>query len=834
MNAESIKSCPKCHAPIPPEAPQGLCPKCLLAGAAIATEAGQSAAGAPPPSLETVAAAFPQLEILEFIGQGGMGVVFKARQPRLDRFVALKLLPQKPGADPAFNERFSREARLLARLSHPNIVAVHDYGQADPFSYLVMEFVDGVNLRQAMRAERFTPAQALALVPKICDALQYAHEEGVLHRDIKPENLLLDTRGRLKIADFGIAKLLGGAEDITLTASGATLGTPHYMAPEQLERPQDVDQRADIYSLGVVFYEMLTGELPIGRFAPPSEKAPMDPRVDEVVLRALEKERERRFQSAGDVKTQVEKITAGPVPTEAGPTGTVSLGTGGGPPPQSPFQANPPATASPRPSGWSIAAITAAGLVGLSLLPLVLALLAGGHIGPGETAFMSVVAGFPAVGGTLLAWLALRDFRAKPGERRGGRLALCSAVAWPLLLLDVVLLWIPLLFFESLQWHVFHVRHGFLTGLAAVGGVLALLVLDVFVLRHLLKRWNSERALPDAVLQAPLNRFPRRALWFWGVALGVLLLVLWVGHERMMRVDEPAQASFVPEPNAPAGYEVAAGGGTPGGDSRVFRSTVTIPPGYALTVAAVLCSNQVVLKPGPPNAAASVMAPEGTPIQGRLTWRLLGNRTFADGAPLQLSLGLEGEPDNADKSFHIVPPEPVAIDWVGEPARVWPPQNGHTKFLLLKGSSSNPGAEAQPPTEWAVGIETRLDPIPADLLRNLKNPVIGLGTNWLSTLGNAPTTPAGSTNPLTTPAPEATAAIPPEKLAEYKTICSLIEELASQERELLVQLTPENPVVKSVRDRIASKQKIKQQLEEENPGLALLKTGQIPSQVPEK
>src|SRR5271169_5358397 len=146
MSTESIKSCPKCHAPIPPEAPQGLCPKCLMAGAALATEAGQSAEGTAPPSLETVAAAFPQLEILEFIGQGGMGVVFKARQPRLDRCVALKLLPQKPGADPAFNERFNREARMLARLGHPNIVAVHDFGQAGPFFYLLMEFVDGVNL----------------------------------------------------------------------------------------------------------------------------------------------------------------------------------------------------------------------------------------------------------------------------------------------------------------------------------------------------------------------------------------------------------------------------------------------------------------------------------------------------------------------------------------------------------------------------------------------------------------------------------------------------------------------------------------------------------------
>jgi hypothetical protein len=213
---------------------------------------------------------------------------------------------------------------------------------------------------------------------------------------------------------------------------------------------------------------------------------------------------------------------------------------------------------------------------------------------------------------------------------------------------------------------------------------------------------------------------------------------------------------------------------------------------------------------------------------------LLGIRTFADGAPLQLSLGLGGEPDTAGKSFHIVPPEPVAIDWVGRPARVWPPQNGHTRFLLVKGLSSNPGAEAQPPTEWAVGIETRLDPIPAGLLQTLKNPAAGLGTNWVSTLGDAPTTPAGSTNLPPTIAAEATAAIPPEKLAEYQTICSVIEELASQERELLVQFTPENPVVKSVRERIASKQKLKQRLEEENPGLALPKTSQVRRQPPER
>ena len=181
------------------------------------------------------------------LGQGGMGAVYRARQPKLDRPVALKLLAVPAGGGGIFAERFHREARLLARLNHPGIVAVHDYGEAGGFFYLLMEYVDGVNLRQAMRAGRFTPAQALALVPKICEALQYAHDEGILHRDIKPENLLLDTRGRVKIADFGIAKLIGDrAQETTLTASGLAVGTPHYMAPEQLEHPQDVDQRADI------------------------------------------------------------------------------------------------------------------------------------------------------------------------------------------------------------------------------------------------------------------------------------------------------------------------------------------------------------------------------------------------------------------------------------------------------------------------------------------------------------------------------------------------------------------------------------------------------------
>ena len=322
--SSELKRCPKCGGPIPAEAPQGLCPTCVLQQACVPTEAGRKgeSAKSAPPKHEELAAAFPQLEILELIGEGGMGFVFKARQPKIERLVALKILPSSLAADPAFAERFTREGRMLARLNHPNIVTLHDFGQAGGFFYLLMEFVDGVNLRQAMKVGRFTPAQALAIVPKICEALQFAHNEGILHRDIKPENILLDSKGRVKIADFGIAKLLeagdsplgqpeltGSAHPANLTETGKVLGTPQYMAPEQIEHPQDVDQRADIYSLGVVFYEMLTGELPIGRFAPPSEKSAVDARVDEVVLRTLEKERERRQQSAGEVKTQVETIT---------------------------------------------------------------------------------------------------------------------------------------------------------------------------------------------------------------------------------------------------------------------------------------------------------------------------------------------------------------------------------------------------------------------------------------------------------------------------------------------------------------------------------------------
>jgi tRNA A-37 threonylcarbamoyl transferase component Bud32 len=268
---------------------------------------------------------FPQLEILDLLGQGGMGAVYKARQVKLDRLVALKILPPLSGQDPAFAERFMREARALARISHPQIVAVHDFGEVAGMYYFLMEYVDGVNLRQLMHSGRLPPEQALPIVGQICDALQFAHEEGIIHRDIKPENILLDQKGRIKIADFGLAKIVEPSPGKqTLTGSRQAMGTPHYMAPEQIERPHTVDQRADIYSLGVLFYEMLTGELPLGRFALPSQKAAVDERLDAIVLRALAKDPEDRYQRVSELKTDITGTGAVVAPVAA-PSASPSL-----------------------------------------------------------------------------------------------------------------------------------------------------------------------------------------------------------------------------------------------------------------------------------------------------------------------------------------------------------------------------------------------------------------------------------------------------------------------------------------------------------------------------
>lgn len=310
MNEElkPLRTCPSCGANLGKESTAGLCSRCLMAEAMIPTQEGERVEDRRHTmSLEEVAPHFPQLEMLSCLGRGGMGVVYQARQRSLNRMVALKLLAPERVADAKFALRFTQEARALALLSHPNIVTIYDFGQAGGFYYLLMEYVDGVNLRQAMKAGRFTPDQALAVVPPVCEALQYAHEHGVVHRDIKPENLLLDREGRLKIADFGIAKMLHAEGGEVSAAESQPAGTPQYMAPEQ-KAQEATDHRADIYSLGVVLYELLTGELPGGVLSRPSRRVQIDVRLDEIVMRALEVKPELRFATAAEFRTEVETL----------------------------------------------------------------------------------------------------------------------------------------------------------------------------------------------------------------------------------------------------------------------------------------------------------------------------------------------------------------------------------------------------------------------------------------------------------------------------------------------------------------------------------------------
>ena len=263
---------------------------------------------------------FPHFEILEMLGRGGMGVVYKARQITLDRFVAIKLLPPALGDDPDFAHRFQREARAMARLSHPGIITLHDFGQTPEGQlYFVMEFVDGANLHDLIKSGGLAPADALSIAAQVCEALAYAHGEGVVHRDIKPANVMVTHCGRVKVADFGLARLIDQENPSELTMTGTVMGTLHYMAPEQ-RRGEHVDHRADIFALGVMLYEMLCREVPHGMFDLPSTRVGCDPRIDHIVARAMQNEFERRFQSTQEMHAAIESArTAILVPVPVAP-----------------------------------------------------------------------------------------------------------------------------------------------------------------------------------------------------------------------------------------------------------------------------------------------------------------------------------------------------------------------------------------------------------------------------------------------------------------------------------------------------------------------------------
>lgn len=254
----------------------------------------------------------PHLQIQWLVGRGGMGEVWLARHVTLGRNLAIKVLPPETGHQPGFAERFRQEARVMAMLDHPHIVTIFDYGEVGGLYFFIMEYLpeDLRDLKRYLGAKEemsgdFRHHFQLERMVQLCDAVAYAHEEGVLHRDLKPENVRIKVLD-VKLADFGLARLLN-PDAVRLTGANQVLGTLAYMAPEQLDRPDEVDHRADVYALGVVFYEMLTGQLPRGHFDPPS-KACGDERLDPILLKALAADPDQRYQKASELKDDLQNL----------------------------------------------------------------------------------------------------------------------------------------------------------------------------------------------------------------------------------------------------------------------------------------------------------------------------------------------------------------------------------------------------------------------------------------------------------------------------------------------------------------------------------------------
>ncbi len=251
-----------------------------------------------------VQAALPRYALEEPLGRGGSSVVFAAYEERLGREVALKVFADLPGSEPAARERFAREARAMAGLAHPNVVVIHDFGQAEELDWIAMERIDGVTLRQLLLDGPLDVEEFAGIALPLLNGIEFAHSRGVVHRDVKPENILLDSTGHVKVCDFGIAKW-AGPQTHWQTRSGVALGTPRYLAPEQIEAPATVDERADVFALGVVLYEMLTGEVPVGHFEPPSQRTGVPEALDQVVLRAMSRKPSGRPSSVAELRSEL-------------------------------------------------------------------------------------------------------------------------------------------------------------------------------------------------------------------------------------------------------------------------------------------------------------------------------------------------------------------------------------------------------------------------------------------------------------------------------------------------------------------------------------------------
>ncbi len=254
------------------------------------------------PTTEELQQLLPAYDVLSFIAKGGMGAVYKAHQKSLERNVAIKILPREFGEDHGFRRRFEDEAKAMAKLNHPNLISVYDFGEVDHMLYIVMEFVDGKSFHESFHGRAIAEKEVAHLVAGICEGLAHAHEAGILHRDIKPANILLDSKNRPKIGDFGLARLTEETE-----GEGIIYGTPDYIAPEMIKNPGAVDTRSDVFSTGVILYELLTGKLPEKRYIPASQIEDVDPRFDKIVRRATHPSPMLRFANgeamASDLKT---------------------------------------------------------------------------------------------------------------------------------------------------------------------------------------------------------------------------------------------------------------------------------------------------------------------------------------------------------------------------------------------------------------------------------------------------------------------------------------------------------------------------------------------------
>lgn len=265
------------------------------------------------PTVEALNETLPEFEFQQLLGQGGMGAVYKVRQKKLDRIVALKLLAPLSGPDShKYAERFELEAQAMSKMSHPNIVTFHDFKVTDDGQkFIVMEYVDGTDLHTAIQTGQLNTAHALSWIPQICHALQYSHELGVIHRDIKPANVLINSEGNVRIVDFGLITLVGNSQlDHRITETDVAMGTVEYSPPESFDKDVELDHRGDIYSLGVLMYEMLTGQPPQGTWRPPSELArgQFDRRLDDIVTTCMQPDRNDRYPTMSAVAQAVDLL----------------------------------------------------------------------------------------------------------------------------------------------------------------------------------------------------------------------------------------------------------------------------------------------------------------------------------------------------------------------------------------------------------------------------------------------------------------------------------------------------------------------------------------------